>query len=250
MPPPNGIPPPLSLKPLALALAQPKFASPLRLARRGIAAEPDNAFWRLQLAYVLTLAQHDDEATRELLAAAKCAHYDSHLRDEMRAALRVARLHRPLLWEEKLAVAARQNTENGYPLFEQTLLWLAERAEKSGDLSVTAALARVAAQMQRDAASGSDTRRALFLQSAAWAGADRPARWNPVRPLGLTAFDAGLGSSRPLDYARLFANAARHKGRADLADEALAQGRDATRFAKHLPDYGAKNVSAFLQRIC
>ncbi len=231
--------PPPSPKPLKLS--QKKFALPLRLARRGLAAEPDNAFWRLQIAYLLTLAQRDDEATRELLATAKCSRYDSHLRDEMRAALGVARLHRALLWDEKLAVAARQNTGIGFPRCEQALLWLAERAEKAGDLSITAALARVAARMQSGALGSDEARRALLLQSAAWAGADRPAQVNSggrkvsMWPQQLTTFDNSYTGDNitPLDFARPFANVARRKGRADLAGEALTQGRNAAR----LPDY-------------
>ena len=213
------------------------------MARRGSVAEPDNGYWHWQIAYLMMLARRNDEAARAVMTASRCTRFDSHLQDEMRAAITVARLHRPLSWQETLTVANRQIVrDSAWPKREQLLLWLAQQREKAGDPELSAAIARMAARMLTGAVTRQEQRQALLLQSAAWMGGTRPVRLNTpgsrqvIWPNHMPALigregNAHLKELTPARFAREFSIYARRKGRGDLAAEALRLGQSATQIS-------------------
>lgn len=216
----------------------------LSLARRGRVAEPDNAFWPWQIAYLLLLDEREEEARREILAASQLPRFDEHRRHEIRAALFTARADRALTWDESLAVAQRQDVNDpAWPQREFAFLWLARRREKEGDLSLTAAITRVAARMREGAIFLRHKRQAVLLQSAAWMGQSRsvywaPLKWAPSKQLvtpellpsavGYSNIAPLFQSLTPRHFATRFAGEARRRGQVALANESLRLGQEAS----------------------
>ncbi len=77
----------------------------IKIARQGRQLEPDNSFFDWMLAYFLFAARRDQEALAALDEGAGKPRYDSHVRDDIQAAIAVRELVRPLLMEEKAVLA-------------------------------------------------------------------------------------------------------------------------------------------------
>lgn len=225
----------------------------LQLARGGGSMESDNAYWPWQESYLLLLMNQDAAAWRALQRAVSAPRYDTHLRDDVQAALGVAQMHRPLLIEEKISIFARQY-DGDKAFYNREKLWIFQSmmAEKAGDkkraVEISAALAAVGAKMHRSAFRPRQLRIGLLLQSSAWKGWKRA----PVRREGKTTatyglsnlsflYDAefvkmkGFGTKKlctPDLFARRFAQDARDVGRSDLADATLQQGKEAAQLAR------------------
>jgi len=197
----------------------------IALAERGRRLEPDNCYFDWVLACFLFAARRDADALDVLHAGTRKPRFDSHLKDDMREAIGVAELARPLLIEERIGVATSQYLDNSdkYRHVTHLALWPGVRAESAGDharaLTIYSDVARIGARMQDGEALHDEAIEGLRLQLKAWAG------WKRRLPGG--SWQGNMPDATVIQYARNFAAYATRHGRSDLAREAIHQGRSA-----------------------
>lgn len=225
-PPPPSVPSrPTLLRPRSIAdQVQPAIA----LAERGRKLEPNNCFYDWVLTYFLFAAHRDADALAALEAGARKPYYDSHLQDEMRAAVAVGELGRPLAFEERRSIAATQYEQHYNKLMHLTWLveWAGTLAERRGDhaqaLRIYSAMTNIGARMQTVRTLPWEAIEGLMLQLSAWR------RW-PLHGIGFYDWHGGIKDSDINRLARNFAAYAVSHGRPELATATAAQFQTATR---------------------
>lgn len=225
-PPPPGVPSrPTPLRPRSIAV---QVQQAIALAERGRKLEPNNCFYDWVLTYFLFAAHRDADALAALEAGARKPYYDSHLKDEIRAAVAVGELAHPLAFEERRSIAAAQYEEHHDKLTH--LIWLVEwagiLAERRGDdaqaLRIDSAMANIGARMQTVRTPRWEAVEGLMLQLSAWR------RWTHLAN-GFYSWPAGIKDSDIHKLARNFTAYAVSHGRPDLAAVTAAQVQTATR---------------------
>ncbi len=209
----------------------------LPLAERGVALEPDNAFWSRTVAFWRFKVGDTEGALRAVAAAARQKQFNDYTLEDRRQSFALFSEQRPLLAEEKLWVwSSSALLTSGSGLVVSETVRAGARAEKAGDHVAALGFYRNALR--------------LCIKASENEMNFAPRRLQRVLRRGK--------ASNPIDLNVLtlqsFAGYARQHGRADLANEAsrvfdLVSQREAARQKVARLDYPPgvpQNAQAFL----
>lgn len=233
---PAPLMPPPRMPPLEKKLRRQQLQRAIAQAQRARRLDPGNSFFDLMLACFLMADFRDTEALKVIGEGSRKARYDDYVHQDTQHEIAARERVRPLLVEEKLAIAAHTLLPH-FASFNH-LAGVASRAasiaERDGNharaLRIRGDLARLAGPMMRG-------RNLVFagwsagqMQKNAWDG--DPARTvseAQVRALGLSDYSALT------HHAGRFALYARSHGRPDLARETLRLVRETEHFDRAHP---------------
>jgi hypothetical protein len=215
-------------------------------ARQGQKLEPDNAYFDLMLAHALLSLRRDIQALQVLREAAGKGQYEEHLFEDVQARIAVAEMEGPLLFEERIAIAAGAMLPQ-YARFREMArlsIWKGIQRERAGDhqgaLQIYGDVAAIGARMR-------DAKRGLYItalvgmaiQSLAW---QHGQEWTPQEQQRFTEQQASSPWLRSTVAAERFAAYARRHGREDLARQAIRDNQITIRLRQQGGNYISSSI--------